>query len=171
MEASQPEVRVIRTADAADVRDLLERAWGSVWVARKGELLDSSAYPGFVATLGQTPIGLAIVVVRGDEYEVLSLSTRVHSRGVGQALMRRCFADAQALGCRRVWLTTTNDNVRALAFYQRLGMTICALYLGAVTAARELKPSIPLRSEDGVPIEHEIELELILNPPAVRPTG
>jgi ribosomal protein S18 acetylase RimI-like enzyme len=159
MEPARPIVRSTSEDDADVIRGLLEVAWGSVLVARKGELLDCSRYPGFLASLDGEPAGLASIVLADDQYEVLSLSTIAPGRGVGQALMRRCFADSTDRGCRRVWLTTTNDNSRALDFYQRLGMRICAIHLDAVAAARELKPSIPLRSKDGVLIEHEIELE------------
>jgi GNAT superfamily N-acetyltransferase len=54
-------------------------------------------------------VGLAVVVPRGSEYEVLSLWTSVRRRGVGRALLEHSFADAR--GCSRVWLTTTNDNL------------------------------------------------------------
>ena len=159
MGPARPAVRSTTDDDAEVIRALLEAAWGSVLVARKGELLDCSVYPGFLATLDAEPVGLASIVRADDEYEVLSLSTIAPGRGVGQALMRHSFADSTDRGCRRVWLTTTNDNIRALDFYQRLGMRICAIHLDAVARARELKPAIPMRGRNGVLIEHEIELE------------
>lgn len=76
--------------------------------------------------------------------------------------MERCFEDARARGDRRVWLTTTNNNIGAIAFYQRLGMSTCAFYRDGVAAARRLKPAIPLRDEFGVGIDHELEFELLL---------
>jgi len=66
-------------------------------------------------------------------------------------------------GCRRVWLVTTNDNVDALAFYQRRGFRLAALHRAAVTEAREtLKPEIPEVARNGIPIRDELELELEL---------
>lgn len=76
--------------------------------------------------------------------------------------MQRCFDDAQARRCRRVWLTTTNDNLAAIAFYQQVGMDLCALHRDAVATARRLKPSIPSHAENGIPIRHELEFERIL---------
>jgi ribosomal protein S18 acetylase RimI-like enzyme len=136
--------------------------WGSVMVARKGELLDASTFPGFVAVRDGDRVGLALFCARGAEYEVLSVWAAIRGVGVGRALMQRCFEDARARGCRRVWLTTTNNNVRAIAFYQRLGMNLCAFYRDGVAADRSLKPSIPLRDEFGVGIDHELEFELLL---------
>ena len=102
------------------------------------------------------------MVPRGSAYEVLSLCPAEPGHGVGRALMERCFADAQARGCRRVWLITTNDNVEALGFYQHVGMDLCALHRAAVTHGRKLKPSIPIIGAGGIPIRHELELELVL---------
>ncbi len=42
--------------------------------------------------------------------------------------MECCFAEARATGCRRVWLVTTNNNIAAIAFYQRVGMDLRALH-------------------------------------------
>ncbi len=42
--------------------------------------------------------------------------------------------------CREVRLTTTNDNVDALRFYQRRGFRLAELRPGAVDQAREQKP-------------------------------
>ena len=136
--------------------------WGSILIARKGELLDSLTFPGFVAESDGDRVGLALFCVRGEEYEVVSVWAAITGAGVGRALMQRCFEDARARGCRRVWLTTTNNNVRAISFYQRLGMDLCAFYRDGVAAARRLKPSIPLRDDSGVGIDHELEFELLL---------
>lgn len=46
---------------------------------------------------------------------------------------------------------------------ERLGMTMCAFRRDAVTESRRnLKPSIPLMNSAGLPIEHELEFELIV---------
>ena len=160
--SDQVTVRPVQDPDQAWVITTLESVWGSAFVARRGELLDASSFGGFVADERGQRLGLAIVVPRGPEYEVLSLSTTTPGRGVGRALLERCFADAEARGCRRVWLTTTNDNLAAFAFYQRLGMDLCALHRNAVEDARRLKPSIPSHGTEGIPIKHELEFERLL---------
>ena len=69
---------------------------------------------------------------------------------------------ARAARCRRVWLVTTNDNTPAQDFYLSRGWKLGAVHAGAVTAARALKPEIPLLGEDGAAIEDELEYELVL---------
>ena len=76
--------------------------------------------------------------------------------------MQLCFTEARALAVGRVWLVTTNNNIAAIAFYQSLGMDLRALHRHAVRTARKLKPTIPSHDEAGIPIDHELEFELIL---------
>ncbi len=53
---------------------------------------------------------------------------------------------------------TSNDNLRALRFYQRRGFRLKELRPGAVDEARRLKPQIPLGGAEGIPMREEIEL-------------
>jgi ribosomal protein S18 acetylase RimI-like enzyme len=70
---------------------------------------------------------------------------------------------ARSAGCRRVWLITTNDNLTALAFYQKRGFVLTALHPNAIAESRKLKPEIPLVAENSIPIRDELELELWLD--------
>ncbi len=158
----QISVRPIAPGDADWIVARMQDDWGSVFVARKGELIDATRLPGFVAAVGDERVGLAVVAVREDEYEVVSISATPEGRGIGRALLQHCFDDARSTGCRRVWLTTTNNNVRAIAFYQRSGMDLCAFYRHGVESARRLKPAIPLRDGSGVAIAHELEFQMLL---------
>jgi ribosomal protein S18 acetylase RimI-like enzyme len=132
-------------------------------VARRGELIEATELPGYVAVLGGRRTGLVLVDVRGDDLEVVAISTSRRRQGVGHALLEQCVHQARERGCRRVWLVTTNNNIAAIAFYQRFGMDLCAFHRYAVRASRELKPSIPMRDSAGVPIEHELEFELLVD--------
>lgn len=82
--------------------------------------------------------------------------------GVGRVLFDAVTGAARARGCRRLWLVTTNDNTRALRFYQRRGLDLVALHRDAATAARAVKPTLPEYGEDGIAVRHELELELRL---------
>ena len=155
-------VRAAGPADASWVLECLTEAWGSVHVARRGELLDASAFPALVAELGGSRVGLVVLAVRTEDCEVVSLTTEVRRRGVGQALIQRCVEVARAAGCRRLTLTTTDNNAVAIAFYRRLGLTCSAVRPDGVAASRLVKPSIPLHDEHGVAIAGEVDFELLL---------
>ena len=140
----------------------LNAAWGSVQVARRGELLDASAFPALVADLDGARVGLLVLAIRAEECEVVSLTTDVRHRGVGRALMQRCVEGARAAACRRLTLTTTDNNVAAIEFYRRLGLTRSAVRPDGVAASRRVKPSIPMHDEHGRAIAGEVDFELPL---------
>ncbi len=154
--------RPLADSDRRWVRDRLVRDWSSTSVARRGELVDATGLPGYVAVLGGRRSGMALVDAGGDELEIVVLSASRRRRGVGRALIERCVTEARDRGCRRVWLVTTNNNVGAISFYQHVGMDLCAFHRHAVRAARRLKPTLPLRDSSGLPIDHELEFEIRL---------
>jgi len=160
------EVRPLAEGDRAWALEVETASWGQPLVARLGELVDPTRLPGFVALLDGERAGLVTYAVRGDACEVVTIRSLEEGRGVARALLDAVREAAVAAGCARLWLITTNNNVRALAVYQRWGMEIAALHRGAVAEARRLKPSIPERDASGVPIAHELELELRLDPQA-----
>jgi len=142
-------------------------SWGGV-VARRYELVDPTELLGFVALVDDDRVGLATYAVRGDECELVTIDSLREGIGVGRALLDAVRDAAVETGCRRLWLVTTNDNVRALKVYQRWGMDLVALRRDAVTEARTLKPTIPERGANGIPLKHELELELLLDLAAGR---
>lgn len=52
-------VRSLAHADSEWAARTLQQTWGSVLVARKGELIDTTQHPGFVATIDSESVGLA----------------------------------------------------------------------------------------------------------------
>lgn len=157
------EVRALTRADRAWSDEVHTESWSTPVVARLGELIDPTRLPGFVALLNGERAGLATYTVRGDECELVTMRSLREGRGVGRALLDAVRDAALEARCTRLWLVTTNDNLRALGIYQRWGMEIVAFHSHAVTEARrDLKPTIPERGAHGIPIAHELELELRL---------
>jgi ribosomal protein S18 acetylase RimI-like enzyme len=78
-------------------------------------------------------------------------------------LLDAVVAVAREAGCARVRLLTTNNNLRALAFYQKRGFRLVGLVPGAIDEERRMKPSIPLVDASGLPIRDELHLELPLD--------
>lgn len=69
---------------------------------------------------------------------------------------------AREAGCKRVWLITTNDNTHAMRFYQKRGFDMAAIHRNAIEKSRMIKPQIPMKGMDDIPIRHEIEFELFI---------
>jgi ribosomal protein S18 acetylase RimI-like enzyme len=162
---ARPEVQPLTEKDRAWAARLEAESWGEPGVARLGELVDPTRLPGFIAFLDGQRAGLASYAVRGGECEVVTIRSLREGRGVGRALLDAVRDAAIDAGCRRLWLITTNNNLRALELYQRWGMDIVAFHRHAVSdARRRVKPSIPERDAKGIPIAHELELEARLPP-------
>jgi N-acetylglutamate synthase-like GNAT family acetyltransferase len=107
---------------------------------------------------------LGLVTYRLDrtECEVITLDCNLENHGVGTALLETVVSEAQAVGCVRLWLITTNDNLKALGFYQKRGFELVEVRRNAVDRSREIKPQIPLVGDNGIPVRDEIELEIYL---------
>ena len=137
--------------------------------ARGGELIDALTPNGLVAERDGHPIGL--VCWRLDpgeagptaEITCLVVASGERGAGVGRRLLDAAAAALRERRVRRAWLVTTNDNLAALALYQKAGFRLSALRPGAVAAARRaLKPGIPAIGEHEIPLRDELELGLDL---------
>lgn len=155
-------VRELADSDDNWKRTTLEAGWGSTCVARLGELIDAGELPGIVAELEGRRVGLATFAARSDGVEVATLQALTEGRGIGRSLMDGLRAIATELGAPRLWLITTNNNVRAFAFYQSWGMNLVRVVHDGVALSRLVKPSIPEVGTNGIAIRHEIEFEFLL---------
>lgn len=152
-------IRPIGREDRGKVSRLLEKCWGDSLMIVHGETFDMSTLPGYLAVQDDCISG--IITYRESEgmMEIISLDSFSENQGIGTVLLKTVIRLAENKHAVRLFLTTTNDNLRALAFYQKRDFTITGLRIGAVSQARKKKPLIPLRSPEGIPIEHELELD------------
>ena len=161
-------LRQINHADTADlvfIREELVRNWHDVGIWSLGRRYQADELPGFIAMDGENNrVGLVTYLVHDGGYagEVITLSSRVEGRGLGAALLDVGVQAIREAGCVRAFLTTTNDNLRALGFYQKRGWKLAALHKGLVDEARKRKPIIPLMGMNGIMVRDEIELEMWL---------
>lgn len=92
--------------------------------------------------------------------ELLLLHALQKGDGIGTALIDALIGVLRRAGHDRLLVTTTNDNLAALGFYQRLGFRLHAIRCGAVDEARLRKPTIPLVGFNGIALHDEIDLLL-----------
>src|SRR5438094_9310389 len=135
------EVRALRPDDRPFVVDLLRTRWGSERMVANGAVFRPADHEGFLASIAGEPAGVLTYRVQGDRCEVTLIDSLDEGQGVGTALLAEVSKTAKAAGCSRLWLVTTNDNLRALRFYQRRGFRLVALRPGAIDRARRaMKP-------------------------------
>ena len=160
------DVRDFEVRDHDWARGLIGRHQGGDHrIARLGELLDPLDQEGIVAELDGRPAGL-LTVHEGDRgLEVLTLHSETPGTGAGTRLLETALRVAAASDAPRLWLVTTNDNVDAIRWYLRRGMTVAAVHGGAVDSDRAaLKPDLPaVNPANGIPIRDLVELELQLS--------
>jgi GNAT superfamily N-acetyltransferase len=156
-------IRPLTPTDRPLVTPLLVREWGSTEVVALslGGVVDASTLPGWLAESDGEIVGLLTYLVQDEAAELVTINAFTGG-GVGSALVTALVDECRGRGLGRIHLTTTNDNTRALRFYQRAGFRLTALHVDAVTEARKIKPEIPEEGLDGIPIRDEIELGMEL---------
>ena len=154
-------VRPITPHDLPEIRAELITHWHDTRIWSLGRCHQADALPGFVAEANGTFAGLITLNMDpgGWQCEVITLSSRATAPGIGATLLSAAETHARTAGCRRIYLTTTNDNSRAIRFYQRQGWRFAALHKGIVDRVRTLVPDLPLLGHDGIQIRDEIEFE------------
>jgi N-acetylglutamate synthase-like GNAT family acetyltransferase len=155
-------IRPLKESDRFWVKDFLTKEWGSTQIITRGRFHHADELPGFLWLDHNEPVGLVTYGIDRDQCELVTLNSLVDHRGVGTALVAAVREVAVAQRCRRLWLVTTNDNCRALIFYQKCGFVLTALHRNTVVDSRRLKPEIPIIGIDGITIRDEIEMEMLL---------
>ena len=153
-------IRPVCEGDRPMLSWLVTELWGSELVAVHGNVLQPAELPGFIAECSRRVVGLLTYQLVGDFLEIVTLNAIERRAGIGTRLIEASVGTARRFRCREVRLTTTNDNVDALRFYQRRGFRLTELRPGAVDRSRLEKPEIPRMGEYGIPLHDEIELSL-----------
>jgi GNAT superfamily N-acetyltransferase len=148
--------------DTAQIREFWREHWGADFVVAHGEVYRPEDVEGLVALDEGQWVGLVTYAMREAGCEIVTIDSLHSGQGIGSHLIEEVAAQARRAGCQRIFLTTTNDNLHALGFYQKRGFVLSALRAGALAQSRKLKPSIPLLGMNGIPLRDEIELEMML---------
>jgi ribosomal protein S18 acetylase RimI-like enzyme len=151
-------IRPVEESDRPTVEWLTTQLWGAPEVAVHDGVFHPANLPGFIAERAGRIAGLVTFEVRRGILEIATINALDRYQGIGTLLVQAVRTEAKRLGCHHVTLTTTNDNVAALRFYQRRGFQLAALRPGAVDRTRQLKPEIPRTGDFGIPLRDEIDL-------------
>jgi ribosomal protein S18 acetylase RimI-like enzyme len=156
----QPEIRVrpVGDGDRPMIAWLMLELWGSALQVVHQTVYRPADLPGLIAERGSRVVGLLTFQTDGSVLEVVTLNALERRAGVGTLLMEAVAAEARQRRCQEIHLTTTNDNLDAIRFYQRRGLRLVALRPGAVDRARAQWPEIPRIGDYGIPLRDEIDL-------------
>ncbi len=152
----------IRNEDREKLREFIVGSWGTDRMVSRERLYYPWRHEGFLIMRGESVAGLITYEIFNGEMEITLFQTTFPNSGYGSSLIKMVIEVARASAIRRIWLITTNDNMHALRFYQKRGFNLVRMHYNAIEESRKLKPEIPVRGLDGIPLFHELELEMIL---------
>jgi GNAT superfamily N-acetyltransferase len=154
-------VRETADTDRAMALELFDRDFGRSGIIAFGQLIDLDAAPIIVAEMnGEIAGALAYRLVdAGLNIVALATDPMWQRSGVGGYLIAEAELMARRLKIPRVVVSTTNDNLPSLYFYQRRGYSITEWVPNGV--ARNAK-STSLVGFGGIPIRDEVRLEKMI---------
>ena len=151
-------IKPVSNSDRPALGRVLADRWGAATVVAHGTVFRPAELPGLLAVRDGRLAGLLTYDMAGDTLEIVTIDAMTPNGGVGSALLTAVADEARRRQLRRLVLTTTNDNLDALRFYQRRDFRLLAVRPGAVHEARRLKPQIPDTGRYDIPIRDEIDL-------------
>lgn len=140
---------------------LSEKNFDSKMVVSTGSYI-LSELPCIVAYKNNDIVGLLTYKVYDEYIEIISLDSFVENKGIGSHLLNYAEIIASDMSKRSIRVITTNENIKALYFYQKNKYRITDVIFDAVTEARKIKPSIPAIDKNGIEIRDEIVLRKCL---------
>jgi GNAT superfamily N-acetyltransferase len=154
-------VREKESEDQPWIETILNERWGGGGqVVAHGEIFVAPFLPALVA--GEQEGLATFLIQRSNDIvlaELITLDALTVGQGVGTALVEALVSKLRGERVAVLRVTTTNDNLNALRFYQRRGFRITRVRPGVVDEARRIKPSIPVVGEYGILIRDEIDLK------------
>src|ERR1700693_5725587 len=103
--------------------------------------------------------GLITWHIEGDWAEIVTVDAFQHGRHIGGRLLDGAETELRRRAVHRATIVTTNDNLRALVFYVRRGYRLVKIALDDMDRVRSLKPHVPSKGQDGIPLRDMLELE------------
>jgi ribosomal protein S18 acetylase RimI-like enzyme len=159
-ESGMLKIRPSTPDDEANILELWLHFWDDHEMDCFGKTYRATDLPALLACDGDRVVGLLSYAVerRWKAINIVALHVLPADQGQGEAaaLVRVLEEQARRMGMGRLIVATSNDNVLALYFYQRLGFEISAIKVGQVA------PDDPEQRFIGVgriPVRDEVQLE------------
>jgi GNAT superfamily N-acetyltransferase len=153
----------MQDCDRPAVQAFIEEHWRAPHLCIKGRLYRPHEYEGFVVRDEGAITALITYVHDSDDVLILTQNSRARGAGIGTSQVLKVIGVARERKAKRIWLTTTNANLEALGFYQRMGFRIAGVHRDGIDEARRTqKHEIPEFAPNGLPLRDEIEMELVL---------
>jgi len=153
--------KVVLDKEREKIREFVQRFWGEeeqLTFDREFMVAELSAY---TARLENDIVGFVSFIETDDDIIVVALGVlpQYQSSGVGRSLIRKVEAEAKKMLKKRLLVSTSNDDLPALAFYQSLGFQIYDVKPNVIAE----KHGENLEGIGGLPVRDELRLRKILH--------
>ena len=157
------DVRPATDADRAAIATLFQIDFGRSKPVTFGEEFQGSSMPAVVADMDGDLAGALAYRLHDDRLQIVALATHPEWQrsGVGARLVDHVEAVARQSRSGRVVVTTTNDNLPALYFYQRRGYRLTEVRTDAISAAGGPSDIVGF---GGIPMRDQFRLEKVIAP-------
>ena len=155
----------IQDSDRDAICQFITEHWHAPHICIRDKLYYPHQAEAFIERRDGKIAALVTYEQQGDAILMITQNSIEPGAGIGASLVLKVIEEARKRKVRRIWLTTTNDNLKSMGFYQRMGFRLVAVHRDVVSGGRQsLKPELPEFGVNGLPILDEIEMELILEP-------
>jgi ribosomal protein S18 acetylase RimI-like enzyme len=148
--------RLTLERDRQEVCRLVKTFWGEEEQLAFDQKFSVSLLPGYVARRNRV-IGFILTAEADDDLIIVALGVLPQDQhsGIGRALVEKVHEDAVRTKRSRILVSTSNDDLPALAFYQSMGFQMY-----------EVKPDViaekhgkALAGIGGIPVRDEVRLQ------------
>ena len=153
--------KVTSGEERSKIRRFVKRFWGEEEQLTFDREFVVAELPAYVARVHNSTVAFVSIAEMDDAVMVVALGVlpRYQGSGVGSSLVEKVEVEARRLGKRRLLVSTSNDDLPALVFYQSHGFQIYEVQPNVVS----VKHGEGSRGICGLPVRDELRLQKILN--------
>jgi ribosomal protein S18 acetylase RimI-like enzyme len=153
--------RVTSEEERSTIRKFVRRFWGEEEQLTFNRKFAVADLPAYVAKVQTSTIGFISFSPASDALIIVALGVlpRYQCCGIGSRLIEEVEGEARRLGKGKVLVSTSNDDLPALGFYQSRGFQIYEVKPNVIAE----KHGTALRGIGGLPVRDELRLQKALN--------
>jgi ribosomal protein S18 acetylase RimI-like enzyme len=142
------------------IREIVQRFWGEEEQLTFDRKFIVTELPTYLAKSGNDIIGFVSFAEVDDAITIVALGIlpKYQNAGVGKSLIEKVEAETKRLRKKKLLVSTSNDDLPALAFYQSLGFQIYEVKPNVIAE----KHGMVLKGIGGLPVRDELRLQKLL---------
>jgi len=139
------------------IQEFVKQFWGEKEQRTFNRKFTVAKLPAYIAKSGNNIIGFISFTEVNDAIIIVALGIlpKYQNAGIGKSLTQKVETEAKKLEKKKLLVSTSNDDLPALAFYQHLGFQIYEIKPNVIAE----KHGSVLKGINGLPIRDELRLQ------------